>query len=296
MQENKLNEEIWLCSGCLDFSFTNKDNKKLLLFENENNLTTNIDLTKFSTTCSICLRKLGKPLKGLPCNCCNSLVHRRCTNLKSSEIRHLSKTKKYIWGCHYCKKKKFPFVNLDCNELEQESFNSLYFCKCLKNMDFTTVKDKNVFHYTPINNREDEKTSLADTHNSLESFTTQTNFDYFQTHDFHKLIQKKQAQNSFSILHTNICSLYANAEDLEMLINNLEHSFRVIALSESWTSKQETNKLFPELRNYQPFYATQGTTTKSGCRFYVKMGLKEPQTISLFLFYRTEDLISWTSH
>ena len=156
-------------------------------------------------------------------------------------------------------------MDLDYNELEQESFNSLYSCKCLKNTDFTTEKDKNVFHYTPIYNREDEKSILTDTNNFLESFTIQPNFDYFQTHDFHKLIQKKQAQNSCSILHTNICSLYANAEDLEMLITNLEHNFSVIALSETWTSTQVTNKRLPELRNYQPFYATQGTTTKSGC-------------------------------
>ena len=43
------------------------------LQENENNLTTNIELTKFSITCSICLRKLGKPLKGIPCNRCKPL-------------------------------------------------------------------------------------------------------------------------------------------------------------------------------------------------------------------------------
>ena len=59
MQENKPGEKIWLCNECLDFRFTDVDNKKLLLlYENENNLTSNIDLTKFSTTCSICLRKL----------------------------------------------------------------------------------------------------------------------------------------------------------------------------------------------------------------------------------------------
>ena len=64
MQENKPGEEIWLCIGCLDFPFSNIDNKKLLLLhENENNLTTNIDLTKFSITCSICLCKLGKSFK-----------------------------------------------------------------------------------------------------------------------------------------------------------------------------------------------------------------------------------------
>ena len=103
--------------------------------------------------------------------------HRRCGKLKSSEIRNLSKSKKYIWECHYCKKENFPVVDLDCNELEQENFNSFYFCKCLKNTDFTSEKDKNVFHYTPVNNREDEKASLADTNNFIESFTTQPNFD-----------------------------------------------------------------------------------------------------------------------
>ena len=124
-----------------------------------------------------------------------------------------------------------------CNELEQESFNSLYSCKCLKNRDFTAVKDKNVFHYTPVNNREYEKTSLADTNNFLESFTIQPNFDHFQTHDFHmsyvnteKKTSTKQFQHS---AHKH--------DDLEMLMNNLEHNFSVIALSETWTSKQETN-------------------------------------------------------
>ena len=50
-----------------------------------------------------------------------------------------------------------------------------------------------------------------------------------------------------------------------MLINNVEQNFSVIASSETWTFKQEKNKPSAELRNYQPFYATQGTTTKSGC-------------------------------
>ena len=108
MQENKPGEKICLYNGCPDFPFTNFDNKKLLiLYENENNLTTNIDLTKFSTTCCICLHKLGKPLKGMPCNCCNSLVHRRCSKLKSSEIRDLSKTKKIYGNVTTAEKKSF---------------------------------------------------------------------------------------------------------------------------------------------------------------------------------------------
>ena len=62
-------------------------------------------------------------------------------------------------------------------------------------------KDKNVFYFTSINNKEAERTSLADTNNFLDLLTTQPNFDYFQTHDPLRLMQKKQAQNTgFSLL------------------------------------------------------------------------------------------------
>ena len=74
-----------------------------------------------------------------------------------------------------------------------------------------------------------------------------------------------------------------------MLTTNLVHNFSVIALSETWTSKQVTNKQLPELRNYQPFYATQGTTTKSVCVFYVKNGLKFKSRRDLDLAYHDND-------
>ena len=56
-------------------------------------------------------------------------------------------------------------------------------------------------------------------------------------------MQKKQAQESFSIIHKFICYLYKNAENLEVLIQNLEYSFSVLALSETWTSNQEKQTL-----------------------------------------------------
>ena len=74
-----------------------------------------------------------------------------------------------------------------------------------------------------------------------------------------------------------------------MLITNLEHNFSVIALPETWTSKQVTNKHLPELRNYQSFYATQATTTKSGCGLYVKKGLKFKSRRDLDLAYHDDD-------
>ena len=111
MQENKPCQEIWLCIGSLTFpsqiliikiySFYMKMKTTLLL--------TMTLLNLVFIYCSIYLRKLGKSLKGIPCNCCKSFVHRRCSKLKLSEIGHLSKTKKYLWECHYCKKGKVFF-------------------------------------------------------------------------------------------------------------------------------------------------------------------------------------------
>ena len=52
MQENKPCEEIWVCNE-------------------------HLHVTKFSSTCSICLRELGKLVNGIPYNCCNFLGHKK---------------------------------------------------------------------------------------------------------------------------------------------------------------------------------------------------------------------------
>ena len=96
-------------------------------------------------------------------------------------------------------------------------------------------------------------------------------FDYYQNHDFHKLTMKSNLKNSFSLFHSNIESLNANFENLEKLLTNLNFSFDVIALSETWDySKNHFNLNFGSLNGYQSYKGIQGTTRKSGCGFYIK--------------------------
>ena len=52
-----------------------------------------------------------------------------------------------------------------------------------------------------------------------------SNFKHYDNHEFHKLKQKYSNNKNFSL------------ETLESLINNLNHDFDVIALSETWTSE-----------------------------------------------------------
>lgn len=43
--------------------------------------------------------------------------------------------------------------------------------------------------------------------------------------------------NIFGAFHTNICSLQASSQNLQNLINNLEHQFTVTAVSETWNAE-----------------------------------------------------------
>ena len=80
--------------------------------------------------------------------------------------------------------------------------------------------------------------------------------------------------NDFSLFHRNICSLSANLEKLETLISNLEFSFSVIAVSETWTPKGKDEVKPRKSEGYQNYHGSRGSSIKSGCGDYVKKGIK----------------------
>ena len=68
-----------------------------------------------------------------------------------------------------------------------------------------------------------------------ENITDVTNFNYFTTHEFHKCSKKTNEKNkSFSILHSNICLLQGSFDKLQLLNDNLDYKFDVIAITETW--------------------------------------------------------------
>jgi hypothetical protein len=107
-----------------------------------------------------------------------------------------------------------------------------------------------------------------DTHHSLKP-----NFDYFETHDFHVL--KDKTSSSFSLLHSNICSLQFNADNLQTLLTNLEFNFDIIALTETWNPDYNKHTFqAPILDGYKPYKGTTGSSLKGGCGLYIKDDLK----------------------
>ena len=70
------------------------------------------------------------------------------------------------------------------------------------------------------------------TDRKLDKMMLNSNFKYYDNHEFPKLKQKCSNRN-FSIFHTNICSLQANSDKLELLTNDLNYDFDVVALFET---------------------------------------------------------------
>ena len=86
---------------------------------------------------------------------------------------------------------------------------------------------------------------------------------------------KEKNINTFSLFHTNICSLQYNADKLQNLLFSLEFKFDIIALSETWNPDYKEHSFQPPILNgYKPFKGTTGSTLKGGCGMYINDELK----------------------
>ena len=93
------------------------------------------------------------------------------------------------------------------------------------------------------------------------SFALEPNFKYYDTHEFHLL--KNKLTNPFSLLHTNICSLQHNGDDLIDLIVDLEFKFDVVAVTETWNPEDKKHKFTPPIiEGYSPYVGLTGSSLK----------------------------------
>ena len=113
-------------------------------------------------------------------------------------------------------------------------------------------------------------------------------FDYFL--DFHKLtkIIKTQYPENFSLLHSTICSLQGNYNKLEALIDHLDYKFDVVALSETWETKENTTFTSRNLPGYQKFEGTKSSSKKGGCEFYIKNSIPYIQRKDLNIIHKSK--------
>ena len=86
-------------------------------------------------------------------------------------------------------------------------------------------------------------------------------------------------------MYANIYSLNANVEHLDILLDQLDFSFDLLAVSKTRIAKSDHCKNIPRLEKYQPFVGTKGVTTKRGCSCHIRNGIKYKQSKDLDISY-----------
>ena len=290
----KIDRKTWLCFDCnkLTFPFYSIPSTKIenisfnsLCPEQHPNKLRNIAFChsrtdnnepSFNNKCHVCLKIVINKNKAIPCPTCKHLTHKTCSSLNQSQIINFKRTKN-IWECPQCIGDKFPFTQIENDEIQMNSFNSNWDCNC-KNKKAILLNDETVHQMKLVLNYKNDTESFfrspADEFDfQFESFyALEPKFQYYDTHDFHKL--KNKLKNPFSILHTNICSLQHNGNDLYDLLTDLEFKFDIVAVTETWNPEEKKHKFIPPvMEGYSPYQGITGSSLKGGCGLYVSSDL-----------------------
>ena len=97
-----------------------------------------------------------------------------------------------------------------------------------------------------------------------------TNFGYYSTHEFHSSedIRSTICPRAFSALHFNIRSLAANFDAIHQMLNDMNHSFSIIGLSETIIKFKVDPYITTDLPGYS-FLSQPSMSNAGGTGFYV---------------------------
>ena len=258
-------EEPWFCWDCnlnnIPFLFLKPKKIQILFGTCQKKKTKPVKPGK--PFCRICNKKNNHVESAIKCNQCSHLIHIKC--LKTQNNKDIDN--EVI--CSVCISKNFAFTNISNNEILENAFNSNYSCACLNNCNTQHFQGTNqdIFNLKELNFCKNQNYAQ---NNPEEQLIENTSFDFYTTHEFHKLKNKiKHNSNTFSLLHTNICSLQENTKKLELLNQNLDFMFDIVALTETWHLENNVNFSPPKLQGYQNYEGICGSTQKGGCGFYI---------------------------
>ncbi len=260
----------WFCKNCLAKTLPFQKVSSTYQFL-VNNVTGYDPPLKFGKSCSVCDKRVINIEKALPCHSCQKFIHRNCTHLTEQQLVDLGVNIEQ-WFCKSCRDDAFPFNSIENHEILPDNFNSNEYCACNGTRDLTDYDCLDTINELNLN-----KLNLNNFHPNFDNdidhnLNVNSNFKYYTIHEFHKLYNKINQNKSplFSLMHTNICSLNKNLENLELLTTSLGHKFDVIALSETWiTDKNEATINSLSLPGYQKYHGTLGKSLKGGCGFFV---------------------------
>ena len=207
-----------------------------------------------------------------------TLVHRKCCNIPTNVLLQTKPKHLTNWSCLTCLSNIFPLNDISDTDVASLTFNSLVDCPCNNQTVSIPLHLCETFKYTKQFTPKDSFPTGHDPYELLDlTYDINVKCNYYNNHLFHKLTanHKSKTKKPLTALHTNIQSLNHNFDSLERLCTNLDYPFDIIAVTETWNAEKNKDKFIPKmLPGYDKYKGIRGTTLKSGCGLYIRMGLK----------------------
>ena len=165
----------------------------------------------------------------------------------------------------------FPFNHFDDDQ---------DFMKCIEEIsqssDIVVRLQNNTNIFNPFDINEDDN-DIIEYHGDIDpdkfyfneySYKLSKNSNYYTDDSFNKCLSRLSiSDNSFSVAHLNIRSIPANFSAFLSYMDNLEHCFTVIGLSETWLNP--TNVSAYAISGYNHVHRTRSTRKGGGVSLFV---------------------------
>ena len=161
-------------------------------------------------------------------------MHLQCTPLSISDYIYLS----FDFSNWYCSKyleQELPFNNFD-DDLEFK--NTIFNLNTGTHVNASFLKNSDQLKITNLFNL--GKMEIEPDKNFYRERRNITNLYYIEF-DFNNVINTQSIRSDFSIIHINARSLSKNIDSLSTYLNTLDHSFSVIAITETWVMSTITS-------------------------------------------------------
>ena len=161
--------------------------------------------------CGSCKKPVPKNNIIIKCFLCQDFFHSKCAKISFDNFE-----RSQSWACTPCLANKFPFSSLD-----HEDFSITMQAKELPFGEYLSLTP--TFQITSL------LQNLGG--NEIDDYVCDlTNSKYYTPSEF---VSSKFSRDNFSMFHINIASLSLHFEDLKILLQILDHSFDIIAVSET---------------------------------------------------------------
>lgn len=199
----------------------------------------------------------------LRCHSCRTPFHRTCA---TSTTEHTTDLAAFL--CDPCQLRELPFTEIDIVAgsfpPSHEGESVLSDIAVLDQLSFNPIElDSEVDNI--LNDADPDLNYYLDTAHNIRC-------NYFLEDTFNTMCREfLSGDNFFSILHHNVRSAAANLQSLELYLRNLQHTFSVVCISETWL--KESNVELYSLDCYSHEFLLRGARTGGGVSIFVRHGL-----------------------